>query len=94
MASDLPVEVPGELIRAGLNYRDHAEESGLTPPGSPVFFGRWPSSLIPHGSEIVVGTPGGAGMARRPALRLGPGRVVEVETEGTGELRDSVIGAS
>jgi 2-keto-4-pentenoate hydratase/2-oxohepta-3-ene-1,7-dioic acid hydratase in catechol pathway len=54
MADALPIDTPGKIICFGLNYRDHAEESGATPPTYPVFFGKWPTSLVPHGSPIVI----------------------------------------
>jgi 2-keto-4-pentenoate hydratase/2-oxohepta-3-ene-1,7-dioic acid hydratase in catechol pathway len=54
MAYALPIDVPGKIICVGLNYRDHAEESGATPPSFPVLFGKWPTSLVPSGSPIVI----------------------------------------
>ena len=54
MSHALPIDVPGKIICVGLNYRDHAEESGATPPIFPVLFGKWPSSLVPSGSPIVI----------------------------------------
>jgi len=54
MPDALPIDVPGKIICVGLNYRDHAEESGATPPTFPVLFGKWPTSLTPHGSPIVI----------------------------------------
>jgi 2-keto-4-pentenoate hydratase/2-oxohepta-3-ene-1,7-dioic acid hydratase in catechol pathway len=54
MSSVLPIEIPSKIICVGLNYRDHAEESGATPPKSPVLFGKWPSSLVVGGSPIVI----------------------------------------
>jgi 2,4-didehydro-3-deoxy-L-rhamnonate hydrolase len=54
MAYALPIDVPGKIICVGLNYRDHAEESGATPPSFPVLFGKWPTSLVPNGSPIVI----------------------------------------
>lgn len=54
MSDGLPIDVPGKIICVGLNYRDHAEESGATPPTFPVLFAKWPSSLVPHGSPVVI----------------------------------------
>jgi 2-keto-4-pentenoate hydratase/2-oxohepta-3-ene-1,7-dioic acid hydratase in catechol pathway len=45
---------PSKIICLGLNYRDHAEESGLGIPEFPVLFGRFPSSLIGHGAPIIL----------------------------------------
>lgn len=54
MADALPIDVPGKIICVGLNYRDHAEESGATPPTYPVLFGKWSTCLTPSGSPIVI----------------------------------------
>ncbi len=44
-----PVNRPSKLIGVGLNYRDHAEESGFAIPDSPVIFGILPSAIVgPH----------------------------------------------
>jgi 2-keto-4-pentenoate hydratase/2-oxohepta-3-ene-1,7-dioic acid hydratase (catechol pathway) len=56
-----PVPRPGKIICIGLNYRDHAEESGMKIPESPVIFSKFSSCatgagepiLIPEGSEQV-----------------------------------------
>jgi acylpyruvate hydrolase len=49
-----PVTRPFKIVCLGLNYRDHAEESGLGIPEFPVLFGRFPSSLIGHGAPIIL----------------------------------------
>jgi len=49
-----PVVRPSKIICLGLNYRDHAEESGLGIPEFPVLFARFASSLIGHGAPIVL----------------------------------------
>src|ERR1044072_4217110 len=43
-----PLSAPGKIICVGLNYRDHANESGMAVPEYPTLFARFPSSLIPH----------------------------------------------
>jgi acylpyruvate hydrolase len=45
---------PSKIICLGLNYRDHAEESGLGIPEFPVLFARFPSSLIGHKAPIIL----------------------------------------
>ena len=45
---------PGKILAIGVNYRSHAEESGIKIPSVPVVFAIWPSSLIGHGAEIVI----------------------------------------
>ena len=51
---DLPFARPGKIVCVGLNYRDHAEESGMEPPPRPLVFAKWPSSLIGPGEAIVL----------------------------------------
>src|SRR4051794_40524296 len=50
----LPPVAPGKVICIGLNYRDHAEESGAAIPPVPIVFSKYPSCLIAHGEEIVL----------------------------------------
>ena len=52
-----PVGVPGQVFAIGLNYRTHAEESGMAVPSVPATFTKFPSSLSgPHDEIPVVGT--------------------------------------
>ena len=48
-----PLSVPGKIICVGLNYRDHAGESGMQVPDYPTLFARFASSLIPHDAPII-----------------------------------------
>lgn len=48
------VERPGKIICVGLNYRDHASESGLDLPQTPLLFAKWPSSVIGAGDAIKL----------------------------------------
>ena len=48
-----PLESPAKIICVGLNYRDHAGESGMQVPDYPTLFARFASSLIPHGAPII-----------------------------------------
>jgi 2-keto-4-pentenoate hydratase/2-oxohepta-3-ene-1,7-dioic acid hydratase in catechol pathway len=45
---------PAKVIGIGLNYRDHADESGLELPDVPALFAVWPSALVGDGAAIVV----------------------------------------
>ena len=49
-----PIPDPRKIICLGLNYRDHALESGVEPPNEPVLFSKYPTALIAHGDEIVL----------------------------------------
>ncbi|MGE3821278.1 MAG: fumarylacetoacetate hydrolase family protein [Isosphaeraceae bacterium] len=51
-----PVPDPRKIVCLGLNYRDHAAESGMEPPSEPVLFSKYPTALIGHGAEIVLPT--------------------------------------
>jgi 2-keto-4-pentenoate hydratase/2-oxohepta-3-ene-1,7-dioic acid hydratase in catechol pathway len=47
-----PVPRPSKVVAIGRNYREHAEEEGVDPPGAPLIFAKWPSSIVGHGAEI------------------------------------------
>ncbi len=49
-----PVPRPPKIIGIGLNYRDHAAESGQPMPEEPILFAKFASSVIGPGEEIVV----------------------------------------
>ena len=49
-----PVPDPGKIICLGLNYRDHAAESGQEAPAAPLWFAKFANSLIGSGAEIVL----------------------------------------
>jgi len=68
-----PIARPGKVVCIGLNYRDHARETGAAEPGEPVVFMKDPSTvvgpfdtvLIPRGStktdwEVELGVVVGA----------------------------------
>jgi len=45
---------PEKIICVGLNYADHARESGQTPPAEPVFFSKFSFAICGHGQAIVL----------------------------------------
>jgi 2-keto-4-pentenoate hydratase/2-oxohepta-3-ene-1,7-dioic acid hydratase (catechol pathway) len=49
-----PVPRPGKVICVGLNYRDHAEESGQPIPDEPVLFAKFANSVTGPGETIAV----------------------------------------
>jgi 2-keto-4-pentenoate hydratase/2-oxohepta-3-ene-1,7-dioic acid hydratase in catechol pathway len=49
-----PVPAPEKIICLGLNYSDHAAESGQEPPSAPLWFGKFANSLIASGEDIVL----------------------------------------
>ncbi len=50
-----PIPSPGKVICIGLNYRDHAEESGVEVPSEPVCFSKFSSAVI--GPEAAIELP-------------------------------------
>ena len=50
-----PVPRPGKVICIGLNYADHAAESGMEPPEYPLVFSKFPSNVV--GPEDAVPMP-------------------------------------
>ncbi|HEX7378990.1 MAG TPA: fumarylacetoacetate hydrolase family protein [Pirellulales bacterium] len=49
-----PVHDARKVICVGLNYADHARESGATPPDEPVLFNKFPTALRGHGEPIIL----------------------------------------
>ena len=49
-----PVPSPEKIICAGLNYADHAKESGVEPPSEPVLFNKFPSAVSADWQPIVL----------------------------------------
>jgi 2-keto-4-pentenoate hydratase/2-oxohepta-3-ene-1,7-dioic acid hydratase in catechol pathway len=49
-----PIARPPRVFAIGLNYRDHARESGMTLPTTPVVFFKLTSSIIGPGEAIVL----------------------------------------
>ena len=52
-----PVTRPGKIIAVGLNYRDHAVETKMDIPESPVLFAKLPNSI--NGPDTAVVLPEG-----------------------------------
>jgi 2,4-didehydro-3-deoxy-L-rhamnonate hydrolase len=44
----------GNFIAVGLNYADHAEESGLSIPAEPILFNKAPSCVVGPNDEIMI----------------------------------------
>ena len=49
-----PVPDPQKIICIGLNYRDHAEETGQDIPAAPMWFAKFANSLCGSGQPIVL----------------------------------------
>ena len=51
-----PLANPSKILAAGLNYADHARESGTSPPAVPMLFSKTTNTLIGPGEPIVFRT--------------------------------------
>ena len=49
-----PIEQPTKIVCVGLNYRDHAEETGAAIPAEPVLFMKDPSTLGGAFDEVLI----------------------------------------
>ena len=49
-----PVPTPRKVICIGLNYSDHAAESGMPPPPEPVVFSKFVTSVIGPEEDIIL----------------------------------------
>lgn len=49
-----PVPKPDKFICIGLNYRDHAIESGMDIPELPTVFTKYPNAICGHGDDVVL----------------------------------------
>jgi 2-keto-4-pentenoate hydratase/2-oxohepta-3-ene-1,7-dioic acid hydratase in catechol pathway len=50
----LSISRPGKIVCVGLNYLDHAQETGQEVPKAPLLFAKWPNTLIGDGDTIVL----------------------------------------
>ena len=49
-----PLATPGKVVCIGLNYRDHAAETGADVPAEPVVFMKDPSTVIGPNDQVLV----------------------------------------
>ena len=49
-----PIAAPGKVVCIGLNYRDHAEETGAALPDEPVVFMKDPSTVIGAFDDVHI----------------------------------------
>lgn len=49
-----PIARTGHFLAIGLNYADHAEESGMPIPTEPIIFSKAPSSLSGPNDDVVI----------------------------------------
>ena len=49
-----PIAGPGKIIAIGLNYEDHAAETGADIPEKPIVFAKYPNTVIGPGEAIRI----------------------------------------
>jgi len=49
-----PVPWPGQVFAIGVNYADHAAESGMTPPPAPLTFTKFPSAIAGPTADVPL----------------------------------------
>lgn len=49
-----PVARPGKIVCIGLNYRDHAEETGAAIPAEPVVFMKDPATMVGPNDDVLI----------------------------------------
>ena len=49
-----PVDRPSKVIAIGLNYEDHAQETGADIPEKPIVFAKYPNTVIGPGEAIRI----------------------------------------
>ena len=54
VALHAPVPRPGKVICIGLNYKDHAAESGMEPPARPLMFSKYSTSIVGPDADVVI----------------------------------------
>ena len=49
-----PIQRPSKIICVGLNYRDHAKESGMAVPAEPVIFFKATTALVGPNDDVII----------------------------------------
>lgn len=49
-----PIARPGKIVCIGLNYRDHAAETGAEPPSEPVIFMKAPNTMVGPYDNVLI----------------------------------------
>jgi len=49
-----PIARPSKIVCVGLNYADHAKETGATPPAEPVLFFKSTTALVGPDDDIII----------------------------------------
>ncbi|MFI7306310.1 fumarylacetoacetate hydrolase family protein [Micromonospora aurantiaca] len=49
-----PVARPGKIVCVGLNYSDHAAETGAPPPAEPILFLKAPNTVVGPDDQVLI----------------------------------------
>ncbi|WP_030599330.1 fumarylacetoacetate hydrolase family protein [Streptomyces fulvoviolaceus] len=85
-----PIARPHQILCIGLNYRDHAAESGMPVPDEPILFTKSPNTLIGPNDEVRI--PRGS---TKPDWEVELGIVIGRRTsylDSIEEARDAIAG--
>ncbi|MFE3519334.1 fumarylacetoacetate hydrolase family protein [Streptomyces sp. NPDC059166] len=85
-----PIARPHQILCIGLNYRDHATESGMAVPDEPILFTKSPNTLV--GPDDDVRIPRGS---TKPDWEVELGIVIGSRTsylDSVEEARDAIAG--
>ncbi|MEU2249601.1 fumarylacetoacetate hydrolase family protein [Streptomyces sp. NPDC019224] len=85
-----PIARPHQILCIGLNYRDHAAESGMTVPEEPILFTKSPNTLIGPYDDVRI--PRGS---TKPDWEVELGIVIGRRTsylDSVQEARDAIAG--
>lgn len=85
-----PIAKPHQVICVGLNYRDHAAETGMEVPAEPVLFNKSPGSVVGPDDDVLI-PRGGEKLDWEAELAVVIGKETSYlgSTEGA---RDSIAG--
>ncbi|WP_327313512.1 fumarylacetoacetate hydrolase family protein [Streptomyces sp. NBC_01235] len=85
-----PIARPHQILCIGLNYRDHAAESGMAVPDEPILFTKSPNTLVGPNDDVRI--PRGS---TKPDWEVELGIVIGRRTSYLGsmeEARDAIAG--
>ncbi|MFD5128912.1 fumarylacetoacetate hydrolase family protein [Streptomyces olindensis] len=85
-----PIARPHQILCIGLNYRDHAAESGMAVPDEPILFTKSPNTLVGPNDDVRI--PRGS---TKPDWEVELGIVIGKRTsylDSVDEARDAIAG--